>query len=150
MRIGLAFEHSQCGVHQQDSLFGPLLQRTTRADRRSLQRAFNFFLDVLQAGWGSNARRYRERESFSLARPVVRVLAQDDHFRVLHVEEGEAAQHLIRGRKERESVQVLEDFVEVVFVEFFGKRLFPSVQGLSGDCADVAVWSLANWHFFGD
>ena len=73
-----AFLDGQAGVKQQHAALRPGQQRT-RSGRRQTQVAAQFLEDVAQAGRNGHTGRDRERQAVGLPRPVVRVLAQDQH-----------------------------------------------------------------------
>ena len=67
------------GIEQEYTLLCPCLQ-TPRSRNGELNVCVQFFVDVHQGRWWINAILDRETQSMCLARPVVWVLSDNDHF----------------------------------------------------------------------
>ncbi|MNF58401.1 hypothetical protein D3C84_399530 [compost metagenome] len=79
MGVGSGALHSHGGIEHQHPLVGPALQATV-AWNVDVQVALELFIDIQQRRRCRDARLHREAQAMGLARAVIRVLSQDDHF----------------------------------------------------------------------
>ena len=129
MRPGLVGTYRQCGIEQQHTLFSPTGQIATRRHRYP-QIIMYFFKNILQGRRKGDSVIDRKTQTMRLPRPVIRVLSDNDHLRLVIRTEVESIKNQLSRRITSRRTILLTNEIrqlhEIRLLKFRSQMLFPT------------------------